>query len=356
MKSYFFITKDPRVLDKSSDTYKRHKLYFKKDKNINNYLVILKKLYIDEYVLMNIVNDLNITEVIFGYSNFFKKIIINKNLYKIISQDFSLILLPILFIRLFKNFKILAQIHGELYNFKWIFMNFKNPIKFIYTNILILFIDEIRVVNNNTKNIIQKILKNKKIYNIPVPIIYRFSNSKSNINYTNILFITEFIKIKNYQGIDVLLNKINKSELNIENINIFGDGKFYLNFKELILRKKYKFNVNFHGFQKLDIMEQYLRNSFFLINISKSESYSRTIVESYNCDLPVLSFKSTGPNEIVHMECLVNFGEYDLIIDKLLFYSKNKDQYLSIIKQISDFNKSYSPIKIAKNWSNIIYQ
>ena len=103
-------------------------------------------------------------------------------------------------------------------------------------------------------------------------------------------------------------------------------------------------------------MEKYIRNSFFLINISKSESYSRTIVESYNCDLPVLSFKSTGPNEIVHKECLVDFGEYDSIIYKLLYYSKNKDKYLSIIKQINDFNKSYSPIKIAKNWSNIIYQ
>ncbi len=356
MKSYFFITKDPRILEKSSDTYKRHKLYFEKNENINNYLVILKKKNIEKHILLNSTNDLNISEVIFGYYNFFKKIILDKNLYKIINQDISFILLPILIIKIFKKFKILAQIHGELYNVKWIFMNFINPIKFIYINVLIFFLDEIRVVNDKTKKILKKLFINKKIYNIPVPIIHKFSNSKSNINYTNIVFITEFIKIKNYQGIEVLLEKINKSELIINNVNIFGDGKFFQNFKDYILNKKYKFNVNFHGFKNLDIIEKYLKNSFFLINLSKSESYSRTIVESFNCDLPVLSFKSTGPNELVQAECLVNFAEYDSIINKLLFYSKNKHEYLLIKKQINDFKNSYSPMKIVKNWSKVIYQ
>lgn len=356
MKSYFFITKDPSILDRSTDTYKRHKLYFKKDKDIQCYLVILKKKNIKNYNSMNAISDLNISEVIFGYFNFFKRIIFKKNVYKIINQDIGLVLLPMLILKIFKNFKILAQIHGELYSISWIFMNFKNPIKFIYTNILIFFIDEIRVVNNKTKKIIKRLFVNKKIYNIPVPIIHKFSKSNSNNNFTNIIFITEFIKIKNYQGIDVLLDKINKSDLNIKNINIFGDGKYFLSFKKFILNKKYKFNVNFHGFKNLNIIEKYLKNSFFFINISRSESYSRTIVESFNCDLPVLSFKSTGPNELVQAECLVKFAEYDLIINKLSYYSKNKDKYLKIKEQVRDFKNSYYPMKLIKNWTKLIYQ
>lgn len=356
MKSYFFITKDQRILDNTSDTYKRHKLYFVKNKNIKNYLVLLKHDKIKNLSSIKVKNDLNICEIVYGYFNFFKKILTNKKLYKIILQDFSFVILPILMIKIFKKFKILSQIHGELYSFRWFFLNFKNPLMFIYTHLLVFFIDEIRVVNNKTKKNLEKIFKEKKIYNIPVPIIYKFSKKNNKVNYNNIIFITEFVKIKNYQGIKILLDKINQSDLNVNNVNIFGDGKFYLKFKNSIINNKYNFNVIFHGYKKLDIMEKYLQNSFFLINISKSESYSRSIVESFKCNLPVLSFKSTGPNELIQNECLVNYKDYNSIINKLLFFYNNKDQYLLLKKNINNFDKNYIPFKIVKKWSNLIYQ
>lgn len=354
MKKIFFITKDQRILDAKSDTYKRHKQYFCNNKDVI-FLILLNK--IDEKKIdKDLLKDLNISFLISGYSLFIKKLIFEKSIHKIVLQDFNFELLLILLFKKFKKYKILTQIHSEVFSLNWILLKFKNLIKFFYICFSILFIDEVRVVNNKTKKILIKFFKKKKIYNIPVPILYNFSNTNSKINFYNLILVTEFVKIKNYKGIEILIKKISKFNLQIKEINIFGDGKYFDNFKKKIDIYSYPFKINFHGYKKLEFIENYYKNSFFLINLSRSESYSRVIVEALLCELPVLSFKSSGPNELLDNNFLFNFGDYSSMIDKLHFYQNNKSLYKEIKNELKLFKINYSKDILINKWSNLIFK
>ena len=218
------------------------------------------------------------------------------------------------------------------------------------------FIDEIRVVNEKSKKFINRYYSSIYVVNAPIPLLYNFKKSPSKINFSKILFVTEFVKIKNFTGIYILLEKLSFLDTQILEINIFGDGPYLNSFKKKIKKRIFPFKIIFHGKKELKFIDKFYKNSFFLINLSKSESYSRVIVEALISNLPVLSFKSTGPNELLHQDLLIKYNDYTTMVRKILYYSKNTDEYLKLRDYAFNFKINYSTTDLIKRWKDMIFR
>jgi len=349
-----FVVKDTKILIPNSDFRNRHNKYItflkKKKFNINFVLIHSKKYFVmDENY--NVQIDFN--------SNLYKLFIffLKNNYSKIVLQDTFLLSLYINIISKIKKKEVILQIHGELFSKRWILLSYKNPFKFLLSFINIMLSKKIRVVNNYTKKIILKIFKNKFVLNIPIPVLDHFEKKNFEIlknKKFNIAYISELINIKNPKLVIKICRELNKLNFNYA-IFIIGDGALMNKIRNMVNKYELNNQVYILGKLKYEEIKKIYKNMNLTILTSKSESYSRVIVESFLNHTPVLSTKSTGPSELVKKEYLFNFDE-EKIAKSIYNLGNNK----LLLKKYMDFVEgkyaNYNPNIYIDKWSNFIIE
>lgn len=198
-----------------------------------------------------------------------------------------------------------------------------------------------KVLNIKKKNFLQ----NKDVLKIIT--VARYANKKKGFDLVKKIIkglIDKKVKFK-----WTIIGK-NTSKLLDDNYNY--KNKNYLNIYENIDSRNEMY------FPSSKIFKFYLQSDIYL-NLSRIESFGITFVEALSCNLPIITFKKKGANEIVKNRnngFKINSNDYQSFINYLIFFKKNKTYfknrpYLSSKK----YNLDYLINKYIKTYIKILH-
>ena len=162
---------------------------------------------------------------------------------------------------------------------------------------------------------------------------------------------TLFVGRFDYQkGYDILLEIVRKVEGNFS-FDVIGEGV-----NEYVERLD-KNNLNYHGWLSKKEIEEYYKNSTFLIMPSRWESFGLIAVEAQSFGLPVLANNICSLPEVISTGktgLLANFDNIDEIVH--LIESIDKDYWYAMKKNCIDFSyNNFSLSSMVKNYE-CLYQ
>lgn len=345
-----FITKDKKLFTINSDFHNRKSLYLSELREHDVVFIYQKGFKLIFY-------DINKKKLnLLSFFNF-----LNSEKFDVITTqepDLNNLILGILK-RKFR-FRLITQIHGEIFSLNWIKLSFSNILKFIIYSLSLFFVDSVRTVNHRTNSIVKKYFK-KKSSLIPIPVILKYRSKNIHIvksEILNISFITEFVLVKNPFLIYEIIEKFFiQKKLKII-FNIIGDGPLLKKIKDKLIKlKRDNFNIIFYGQVNQKKVIDIIKKSKFTIVTSYSESYCRVILESYLNNTLVFSTKSTGPKELI----IDNFFLYDRnnlekLLEKIITLHFSSSKYIFYSSKLKLKYYDYDHKIIAKKWCNFILE
>lgn len=135
------------------------------------------------------------------------------------------------------------------------------------------------------------------------------SDIKSQYNNKTILSVG---RLEHNKGFDLLLNIFEKFSLHNRewNLKIIGEGPIYSELNTKIKSKNLNDKVFIEPYTN-NIKEEYL-NSDIYISTARYESFGLTVLEAMECGLPIVTFNTVGPTELVKRnECGIVIRNYD---------------------------------------------
>lgn len=159
--------------------------------------------------------------------------------------------------------------------------------------------------------------------------IKKRANEKINIlDSSAIKFITigRLVEQKGYDRLIRVIKRLKEEYDGVFQLLILGDGEKKKQLGEYIKENKLTNIVKLQGFVKNPY--PYLKNSDLFICSSRAEGYSLVIAESLILNVPVISTKCSGPNE------LLDFGKYGMLVE-----NDEDSLYLGLKNIIDDRNK-----------------
>lgn len=159
--------------------------------------------------------------------------------------------------------------------------------------------------------------------------IKKRANEKINIlDSSAIKFITigRLVEQKGYDRLIRVIKRLKEEYDGVFQLLILGDGEKKKQLEEYIKENKLTNIVKLQGFVKNPY--PYLKNSDLFICSSRAEGYSLVIAESLILNVPVISTKCSGPNE------LLDFGKYGMLVE-----NDEDSLYLGLKNIIDDRNK-----------------
>ena len=222
--------------------------------------------------------------------------------------------------------------------------------------------DLIACVSNDCKNsFISKFgFENKVevIYNpVPDSDIKKLSEEDVELKFDkSVMNIISVGRIVEQKGYDRLLEA--HKRLVDENINyhiyIIGDGDKQNELEDYISKNKLSNSVTLLGFKSNPY--KYIKNCDLFIVSSRDEAFSIVLVESIVLNIPVISTKCSGPNE------LLNNGEFGLLVDNSMegIYTGlkemiiNKELYWYYKNKVKERSKDFDFNNALHKFENII--
>lgn len=190
------------------------------------------------------------------------------------------------------------------------------------------------------------------IYN-PLSIVCK---EKSDVSKPTLLFVSR-LKVRQ-KGIDLLLSiaeiLFHQKGYNGWKLKIIGGGEEQ-EVRELISRYDLEEQIELLG-EKEDVETYYKEASIFL-STSRWEGFGMVVTEAMECGLPVVSFKTDGPSEIIiDGENGFLIDNYDLkqyadAVEKLMC---DRDLRLKMSENAVERAKEFSPEEIVEQWKSLI--
>lgn len=116
-------------------------------------------------------------------------------------------------------------------------------------------------------------------------------------NITKFLFVAQYIWDE-HKGLNILLNALKQCNVQKFELHIIGGGGKAQHFDDL------PYNVILHGRVKSVNMKYAIYQECDVVTVpSLFDTFNKTIIEGYQCGLPVVSFNKYGPGDLVeHLE------------------------------------------------------
>lgn len=159
------------------------------------------------------------------------------------------------------------------------------------------------------------------------------------------------------KGVDYLIeifqrvNKINKDII----LYIVGDGTGMERLKSHIKRENLDEKIILLGFQK-DVY-QFLMNSDLCIVTSREEGFGLVVVEAMSIGVPVISFETNGPSEIIeHGENGILIKKYDVkkFADEILYLFSKPEELKRMSASAIRRAKNFDLEVVKEKWSKIL--
>ncbi|MGF3112269.1 glycosyltransferase family 4 protein [Facklamia sp. P9177] len=217
-------------------------------------------------------------------------------------------------------------------------------------------LDDLVVLSDRDKKIYSSKLNvlPKRIYN-PLTIKSKRPNSISIDNRVNILFVGRIY----YQtkGLELLFDIIKKVVKEIPNVcfNIVGDGPDKNRLLKDINTNKLSDVIVFHGSSN-DVSKFYLTNDIFVLP-SLIEGFGLVVTEAMSFGLPVISFKTHGPSEIItegYSGYLIDKYDTDEFSKKIINLIRNPELRKNIGKRAYERSQNFSKKIIISEWIDLI--
>ena len=269
-----------------------------------------------------------------------KLIDLNYDIYHVHFLTFkSLILIDYL---KYHNKKVVATFHGaDIQIRKKINYGFRLNRNFNeYLKKIIKKIDGFQCISENIyKDMINLKINEKKIFKIPNSIILNKKNIKRyNQSIINLITVGRFaVKKKGYDLIPLVAKKLIKEEVNFK-WRIIGENTKKIYENDLIYKNKSRIIAldNIFDAGKLYFpppkLIKYYNQADLYINLSRIESFGLTFIESLASYTPIISFKSTGIDEILVNKWNGFFvNDINHLVEKIKFFQKKK----KLLKKIS---------------------
>lgn len=133
-------------------------------------------------------------------------------------------------------------------------------------------------------------------------------------------------------------------------LDIYGDGSEKDNLQKLIDDLKLNNRVKLCGYCS-NIIDKYLESSIYCMT-SSSEGFPMVVAEAMSCGLPVICYNIPAMREIINKDCgfIVDEGNHNDFIDKMLLLSSNKNLYENLSKNAKEKSRDFNIKKIGSEW------
>ena len=197
-----------------------------------------------------------------------------------------------------------------------------------------------------------------KMTRLPYGIPNKFFKKKDEYNTNDKFVITIIKRVDPIYGIDTAIKVISlfkkwlkKSKLNNTykyfELNIFGNGNYVKDYKNLVKKLDLEKEVNFKGFVDNSLVPEILSKSNLTLNLSRSESFGVFVLESQACGVPVIASNIGGlPETMLDNKTgyLVDPDNLEQILEKIkILYTDKK-----LNKQFSENAKKF--VKETYDW------
>ncbi len=194
---------------------------------------------------------------------------------------------------------------------------------------------------------------NKSINKIYNPLAFK-TDEKSEFNENELLFVGRLdYEIK---GLDLLIDSL--SYLNKFNqqwhLTIVGDGQGKENLIKEIQKKGLEGYISIIGFT--DNVLSYYQKSSILLLPSRSEGFGLVVIEAMECGVPVISYETDGPSEIIDNEIdgyLIKKYDTESFAKKIEYLLNNENERLKLSKNAIKKAKNFSIENIVNQWIQI---
>ena len=179
---------------------------------------------------------------------------------------------------------------------------------------------------------------------------------KTNIysgNEFTIIYVSELTSIKNPELAVKICNELSKLKLNFK-MFIVGDGILKNKIRSMIDSLNLDKHIIMLGQLDYKEIKEILKKANLSLITSKTESYSRVIVESFLNHTPVVSTNSTGPSELVKNKYLFEINQEKLIANCIYNLLNNKALYENYMRLIENEYTHYNPELYINQWPKFI--
>lgn len=190
-----------------------------------------------------------------------------------------------------------------------------------------------------------------RIYN---PLSFE-SEKKSNLNNNKILFVGRI----NYttKGLDLLIESVNYLKNNYSDFQlvIVGTGNGIKRLREQIVEHNLQNYIKLIG--EVSNVIDYYCDARLLVVPSKIEGFGLVLTEAMECGLPVVSYKTEGPSEIIDDGkdgFLIEKFNTQLFAEKILQLMKNKNLNKKMSSEAQNKAKKFNSITIKNEWESLL--
>ena len=214
-------------------------------------------------------------------------------------------------------------------------------------------IEKLIVLTEQDRRIYQEIYHIPTVV-IPNPLSFE-SLEKTALHEKKMLFVGRLLR--ETKGLDLLVSILKLVFLQNEDwqIDIIGDGTDMSFLKNTIKEMKWENRVHLLG-EKKNIKEYYLRSSIFLLT-SRWEGFGLVATEAMECGLPIVSFATSGPSEIIS-DAVDGFlvEKYDIasFAEKVLYLINHESVRFQMGNHAAIKAKRYSKENIRKMWLKLL--
>lgn len=147
------------------------------------------------------------------------------------------------------------------------------------------------------------------------------------------------------KGLDLLVESLSiiKKSIPDFHLTVLGDGNGKVRFKEALLQKGIDKNVTMVG--AVDDVVSYYRKASVALLPSRQEAFGLVVTEAMKCGVPVVSFKTQGPSEIINDGIdgfLVDNYNVEDFAEKVILLCKDSkkrmEMGLNAVKRADDFS------------------
>jgi glycosyltransferase involved in cell wall biosynthesis len=202
-----------------------------------------------------------------------------------------------------KNIPIQIQIHGDIANPVWKYLNLRNYLRYYLARLLCNKADMFRAVGNSQKTNLIKNLKivKSKIDVIPVPINFNsldLSERKYQSRAPNIAMIGRIHKDRGINNFLQLLEKLSEFSNNF-NVILIGSGKKESQFVKSVKKIIGSNRVRFLGQVSGKSLSKYWKEIDLLVSLAPVESYGLVMREALVSGVPVWALESSGSLDLL---------------------------------------------------------
>lgn len=217
-------------------------------------------------------------------------------------------------------------------------------------------LDDLIVLTEQDVNTYEQILMQPKpkILTVYNPLTLKPESSHSN-NGTNLIFVGRLSY--NVKGLDYLIDVLKriKEVFPAFRIIIVGDGPDREHFEQEIFKFDLQDNVLMAG-QTTDVMQYYQKAAIELLT-SRQEGFGLVVTEAMTCGIPVVSFATEGPSEIITNGFdgfLVEKYNVDAFAEKVILLLRDNELRNTMGKHAMERSEDFSCENILKQWRKLI--